>query len=150
MVESAWGALAGFINGGNRERRRIAMTAPVTQELAGSPKIDVTAPVVHQAGDRPGSYLVRFVIPAGVTAQTLPSPTDARVHTRQIPEELAAAVQFSGRWTRAAFGERGAALNKAVICAGLRPAGLMRYARFDPPWTPWFLRRNEVVLPVEG
>lgn len=146
----AFRPLAGFINGGNRERRRIAMTAPVTQEVAGSQKIDVTAPVVHQAGDRPGSYLVRFVMPAGVTAQTLPTPTDARVHTRQIPEELAAAVQFSGRWTRTAFGERGAALSKAVIGAGLRPAGPMRYARFDPPWTPWFLRRNEVVLPVEG
>ena len=44
----------------------------------------------------------------------------------------------------------GAALNKAVIAAGLRPAGPIRYAHFDPPWTPLFLRRNEVVLTVEG
>ena len=86
---------------------RIAMTAPVTQEVAGSQQIAMTAPVVQQAADRPGSYLVRFVMPAGLTAQTLPAPTDARIHTRQIPEELAAAVWFSGRWTRTAFGERG-------------------------------------------
>jgi SOUL heme-binding protein len=146
----AFRPLAGFINGGNRERRRIAMTAPVTQEVVGSQKIAMTAPVVQMEGDRPGSYLVQFVMPAGLTAQSLPVPTNTRIHTRQIPEELAAAVQFSGRWTRTAFAERGAALNKAVVGAGLQPAGPIRYARFNPPWTPWFLRRNEVVLPIEG
>jgi hypothetical protein len=145
----AFRPLASFINGSNRERRRIAMTAPVTQEVAGAQKTDMTAPVVQLEGDRPGSYLVRFVMPAGLTAQSLPAPTDTRIHTRQIPEELAAAARFSGRWTHTAFAERGEALNKAAIGAGLRPAGPIRYARFNPPWTPWFLRRNEVVLPIE-
>lgn len=145
----AFRPLAGYIGGGNRSRRRIAMTAPVTQEAAGSEKIAMTTPVLQQAGDRPGTYLVRFVMPADLTPQTLPEPEDTRVRTREVPEQLAAAVRFSGRWTRAAFQDRAAALYLAVTAAGLRPAGPVRYARFDPPWTPWFLRRNEVVLPVE-
>jgi len=107
----AFRPLAGYINGANRFRRRIAMTAPVTQEAPASQKIAMTAPVVQQQGGRRGSYLVGFVMPAGLTAESLPAPTDAQVHTRQIPEQLAAAVRFSGRWTRKAFEERGAALS---------------------------------------
>jgi hypothetical protein len=109
----------------------------------------MTAPVVQQAAGRPGSHLVQFVMPSHFTAETLPAPDDARVRTREIPQQQAAAMRFSGRWTRKEFEERGAALRRAVAAAGLRPAGPVRYARFNPPWTPWFLRRNEVVQPVE-
>lgn len=145
----AFRPLAGFINGANHSRRQIAMTAPVTQQAAGPEKIAMTAPVVQQPAARPGSYLVQFVMPSGFTAQTLPVPEDARVRRREIPQQLAAAVRFSGRWTRKGFEERGAALRRAVVTAGLRPAGPVRYARFNPPWTPWFLRRNEAVQPVQ-
>jgi hypothetical protein len=125
-------ALAAYIGGANRARRTIGMTAPVVQEEA----------------DRPCSYLVRFVMPASFTAATLPEPEDPRITTREIPEQLAAAVRFSGRWTERALGLRATALGRAVTAAGLQPTGAIRYARFDPPWKPWFLRRNEVVLPV--
>ena len=145
----AFRPLAGFINGANRSRRRIAMTAPVTQQEAGPEKIAMTAPVMRQAAGRPGSYLVQFVMPSHFTAQTLPVPEDTRVQTRQIPQQLAAAARFSGRWTRKGFEDRGAALRRAVAAAGLRPNGPVRYARFNPPLTPWFLRRNEVVQPVQ-
>ncbi|MGE5287975.1 MAG: SOUL family heme-binding protein [Micromonosporaceae bacterium] len=145
----AFRPLAGFINGANRSRRQIAMTAPVTRQAVGPEKIAMTAPVVQQAAGRRGSYLVQFVMPSGFTAQTLPVPDDARVRTREIPQQLAAAVRFSGRWTRKEFEDRGSALRRAVVAAGLRPAGPVRYARFNPPWTPWFLRQNEVVQPVK-
>ena len=88
-------------------------------------------------------------MPSHFTAQTLPTPDDARVRTREIPQQLAAALRFSGRWTRKEFEERGAAPRRAVGAARLRPAGPLRYARFNPPWMPWFLRRNEVVQPIE-
>ena len=145
----AFRPLAGFINGANRSRRQIAMTTPVTQQEAGPEKIAMTAPVVQQASGRPGSYLVQFVMPSHFTAQTLPAPGDARVRTRQIPQQLAAAVRFSGRWTHKEFEERGKALRQAIVAAGLYPAGPVRYARLNSPWTPWILRRNEVVRPVE-
>jgi hypothetical protein len=144
----AFRALAAYIGGANRARRTIGMTAPVVQETATSEKIAMTAPVVQEEADRPCSYLVRFVMPASFTAATLPEPVDPRITTREIPEQLAAAVRFSGRWTERALGLRATALGRAVTAAGLQPTGAIRYARFDPPWKPWFLRRNEVVLPV--
>jgi SOUL heme-binding protein len=76
-------------------------------------------------------------------------PDDPPVRIREIPPQLAAAVRFSGRWTRRQFEDRGLALGRVMTAAGLRPAGPVRYAGFNPPWTPWFLRRNEVVMPLE-
>ena len=44
----AFRPLARFINGANRTRRQIAMTAPVTRQEAGPEKIAMTAPVAQQ------------------------------------------------------------------------------------------------------
>jgi hypothetical protein len=128
----AFPRLARYIGGHNRSSRKVAMTAPVVQEQ-------------DPQGRR---YIVGFVMPAGFTAQDLPDPLDPQVHTRAVPAETAAALRFSGRWTRGAFEKRAEELFAALDAAGLEVAGAPRYARFDPPWTPWFLRRNEVVIPV--
>ncbi|MHB8188056.1 MAG: heme-binding protein [Dermatophilaceae bacterium] len=56
--------------------------------------------------------------------------------------------RYSGRWTQAGYEERAARLQRAITDAGLRAIGQPRWARFDPPWTSWCLRRNEVVVPV--
>ncbi|MDZ5441481.1 heme-binding protein [Micromonospora sp. 4G57] len=144
----AFRLLARYIGGANRSRRPIGMTAPVVQEPARTEKIEVTAPMVQEEGDRPGCWLVRFAMPAPFTAATLPEPEDPRITTREIPGQLVAATRFSGRWTTRAFEERATALGRAVAAAGFQPAGAVRYARFDPPWKPSFLRRNEVALPV--
>jgi hypothetical protein len=141
----AFRRLAGYIGGRNRARRSLAMTAPVVQAAAGR-TIAMTSPVVQEEqGDR---HVVGFVMPAGETTATLPEPEDATVSLREVPEELAAAMRYSGRWTESAYRARVAHLQDAVARAGLTVAGRPRWARFDPPWTPWFLRHNEVVLPV--
>jgi hypothetical protein len=70
------------------------------------------------------------------------------VTVRAVPEEYAAVVQFSGRWTSSSYRSRVDDLVAAVAEAGLVTTGPASFARFDPPWTPWFRRRNEVVLPV--
>ncbi|MGQ5264008.1 SOUL family heme-binding protein [Micromonospora sp. ZYX-F-536] len=143
----AFRPLAAYVGGANRVRHPIG-AGPATPDATGTTKIPMTAPVVQEEGERPGAYLVQFVMPAGSTAATLPEPVDARVRIREIPAQLAAAMRFSGRWTEKAFGQRATALGRSVTAAGLQPTGAIRYARFDPPWKPWFLRRNEVVLPV--
>jgi len=130
----AFGPLAGYINGANRSRRRMAMTAPggaacrrPTRPLPGAVR-DAISPHRRDDAHSPGCPGANPGAPAG----------------------LAAVLRFSGRWTHKAFEERGAALRRAVVASGLRPADPMRYARFNPPWTPWFTRRNEVVLPTRG
>ena len=128
----AFPRLARYIGGHNRSSRTLAMTAPVVQE--------------QDARSR--RYVVGFVMPADVSAEDLPDPLDSAVHTRRVPAETAAALRFSGRWSRSSYEKRATQLRVALAEAGLVVTGPPRYARFDPPWTPWFLRRNEVVVPV--
>jgi hypothetical protein len=128
----AFPRLARYIGGHNRSSRTVAMTAPVVQEQA------------------PGTrrYVVGFVMPADVGAEELPEPTDPTVRLRRVPAGTAAALRFSGRWSKGSFEKRAAQLLAAVAEAGLEVDGPVRYARFDPPWTPWFKRTNEVVVPL--
>lgn len=127
----AFPRLARYIGGHNRSSRKVAMTAPVVQEQ-------------DQQSRR---YVVGFVMPADIGAEA-PDPLDSAVRIRRVPAETAAALRFSGRWSRRSFEKRRAQLFTALDSAGLEVVGVPRYARFDPPWTPWFLRRNEVVVPV--
>ncbi|MEH1165467.1 heme-binding protein [Micromonospora sp. CPCC 205539] len=140
----AFRPLAAYLAGANRAR----VTTSGMPGGTGMEKIAMTAPVVQVEGERPGAYLIQFVMPASFTAATLPEPTDPRVRIREIQGQLSAAMRFSGRWTEKAFDEKATMLGRSVTAAGLQPTGAIRYARFDPPWKPWFLRRNEVVLPV--
>ena len=57
----AFGVLAGFIFGGNRENKEVAMTAPVEVEAA-SAKIAMTVPVNQEAGEQPGTYRFQFAM----------------------------------------------------------------------------------------
>ena len=112
----------------------------------------MTAPVI-QSGPLPGTgkpaeFVVAFVLPAGVTAENAPAPTDPRVTLRAVPGSLAAAVRFSGSGSAAGFARHNKGLQAALTLAGLVPVGPPRFARFDPPFKPWFLRRNEVIQDV--
>lgn len=143
----AFGVLVGFISGRNSTRGKVAMTAPVLQEQAPT-TIEMTSPVVQQPAAESGRQAVAFVMPAEYTLETLPTPSDPRIQVRQVPAQVAAAKGFAGRWTEQIYQRKLAGLRTAVEQAGLEVDGAPRFARFDPPWTPWFRRRNEVVLPV--
>ena len=137
--------LVGYIGGKNRSRSKIAMTAPGEQEAA-SEKIAMTAPVDQvRSGDR---YRITFVMPARYELATLPEPTDPRVVLREEPARTVAAVRYSGFWSRSRYDEHEAELRAWLAARGLEAAGEAVWSRYDPPFMPWFLRRNEVVIPV--
>ena len=144
----AFPILAGYIGGRNRSAEEVAMTAPVTQTSAGE-RIAMTAPVnqTPASGDS-GRYVVSFVMPAKYTLDTLPRPTDPRIRLRAEDGRLVAARRYSGRWTRARYAKEEERLMQAVAAAGLEVTGPPVYARYNPPWMPWFLRRNEVLVEV--
>ncbi|HEY3544846.1 MAG TPA: heme-binding protein [Propionicimonas sp.] len=142
----AFGVLVAFISGRNSSGGKVAMTAPVVQQEA-STRIAMTSPVI-QSGAESGRQQVGFVMPATYTLETLPTPEDARIRIREVPAELAAARSFTGRWSERIYTDQLATLTTGVAQAGLAVTGKPRFARFDPPWTPWFLRHNEVVVPV--
>jgi hypothetical protein len=140
--------LAGYIFGGNKAKTKISMTAPVGQTTDGR-KIAMTAPVGQKAeGDR--AWTVSFTMPEGETLATLPEPTDARVTLREISPVRVGVVKFSGRWTNESFKSHAELLRSWLSVRGLRPSGEVEVNRYDPPWTPWFMRRNEVWLTLDG
>lgn len=137
--------LAGYIFGGNRRRQTIAMTAPVAEIPAGE-KIAMTAPVT-QTGDS-GRWVVRFTMPRAYTLESLPIPNDARVRLRRLPPSRMAVLRFSGVAGKRELDEKSSALTRMAKLHGLTLAGPPALAQYDPPWTPWFMRRNEVMVAV--
>ncbi len=111
-------------------------------------KLAMTAPVIQAEEETAGSYVVSFVLPSDVDLQRAPEPTHPDVRLRSVPAHTAAALRFSGRWSRGRYEEHARRLLDALRKAGIEATGAPRFARFDPPWTPWFMRHNEVVVPV--
>ena len=141
--------LFAYISGENVSRSTVAMTAPVVQDAAPT-RIAMTAPVVQQPVDgAEGGFRVAFVLPAGLTADTAPRPTSPRVQLRTVPESRTAVTRYRGRWTEEGYSRHLTELKAAIAAAGLSPVGEPRFARFDPPFKPTFLRRNEVMIDVE-
>lgn len=136
--------LAGYIFGANKGARKIEMTAPVAQTPV---KIAMTAPVAQSVD--PGGYLVQFAMPAEWTLDTLPEPDDARVRLRAIPARTLAVRKYSGTWTQGNYDENVQKLKSALEQAGLRWHGDPISAKYDPPWIPWFMRRNEIWLELD-
>lgn len=139
----AFKRLGGYIFGDNRSKQSIAMTAPVSQ--ARSEKIEMTAPV-SQAAIREGVWRVSFVMPKKYTLQTLPVPNDPAVYFKTVPARKVLAIRFSGRWTDASFRRHEAELLTALEKHGLNGVGDPWTARYDPPFMPAFMRRNEVMV----
>lgn len=144
---TAFRPLAAYIGGQNRANRSLAMTAPVLQRRDDTDDT-LAAAETMTTQTSPGRYVVAFVMPRGSTRESLPDPGDDRVAIRAVPEELAAVARYSGRWTSNSYLQQTGQLLRAVRDAGLETTGPPRFARFDPPWTLWFRRRNEVVVPV--
>jgi hypothetical protein len=143
----AFPILAGYIFGKNKGERKFAMTAPVTQ-AAMPAKLEMTAPVTQAAA--PGGFLVQFVLPKGVSAATAPEPLDARVQLRDVSPGPVAVIRYSGFWSVSNESEHLALLQAALRAADLAWAGEPVLSRYNAPFTPWFLRRNEIWLTLSA
>jgi hypothetical protein len=130
-TSAAFRPLFNYISGANKASTSLAMTAPVLQEEAA-----------------PHSWSVSFVLPGDRPLQDYPIPADPKVTLRAIPAHDAAALGWSGRWTAGNIEQRTHELRMLIRDAGWEVTGEPRWARFDPPWTPPFMRRNEIVIPV--
>ena len=122
------------------------MTAPVLQQAAAGRRIAMTAPVVQRESDHPDSQIVGFVMPAEETLETLPEPLDPAVSFHVVPARRVAAHTYSGTWSASRYEEHLATLRAALASAGLTAVGEPIWARYDPPFMPWFLRTNEILV----
>lgn len=141
----AFGRLFKYISGNNTSRQSIEMTAPVTQEPQ-SEKIQMTSPVAQQqAGD---SWAVSFMMPAASSMETLPVPNDPNIVLRQVPARHMAALRYSGTWSEKNYASHKDRLDAWIQGKGFTVTGEAVWARYDPPFKPWFLRRNEILIPI--
>ncbi|WP_199873113.1 heme-binding protein [Ideonella sp. A 288] len=140
---AAFPILAGYIFGKNKGARTFAMTAPVTQTPV-PVRLPMTAPVTQSAAA--GGHLVQFVLPKGLALADAPEPVDERVRLREVPARRLAAITYSGFWSVANDREHLDKLTDALRAANLAWTGEPVYSRYNAPFTPWFLRRNEIWL----
>jgi hypothetical protein len=143
----AFKKLFGYISGDNRSRDKVSMTAPVSQKPGGK-KIEMTAPVAQQRDKE--SWVVSFMMPTSYTIKTLPEPEDNEITLRQVPARRMAAIRYSGFWSEEGYLRHKAELESWINKMGLTVVGVPIWARYNPPFMPWFLRRNEVLIPIDA
>jgi effector-binding domain-containing protein len=143
----AFGRLFKYISGNNEQQQKVAMTSPVGQEPTNE-KIAMTSPVGQQKID--GKWLVSFMMPATFSLESTPEPQDPSVYIREVPARHIAAVRYSGFWSEKSYRRNLAMLLDWITKSGLSVSGEPIWARYNSPFIPWFLRRNEVLVPVTG
>jgi DNA gyrase inhibitor GyrI len=130
--DGSFNRLFRFITGGNEAKQKIAMTTPVF--MSGSDSNSTMA----------------FVLPAKLKAGEAPKPTDDSLTVRELPAGQFAVLRFSGGRNASNEGETLARLKNWMAAKGLPVLSPPVYGYFDPPWTPAFMRRNEVMLRTEA
>jgi len=138
--------IAAYIFGQNQVNEKIAMTAPVTVEdqVSRSAKIAMTVPVGIEPNA--GKWTVSFVMPAQYTMDSIPKPINPLVQLRQIPAVKKAVIRFSGFYNQQKVDEKALELEQWIKSRNLQSAGTPNFARYNPPWSLPFMRRNEIMI----
>lgn len=142
---AAFRKLFKYISGDNSGRNKIAMTAPVAQKPEPE-KIAMTSPVGQRRAEQ--GWAVSFMMPASYTMETIPVPDDPDVVLREISAYRAAAIRYSGRWSEKSYKKHLASLLEWIESENLEVIGEPVWARYNAPFTPWFMRRNEILIPI--
>jgi len=144
----AFWKLLRYIQGQNQGRQEIPMTAPVGMRTPGAAeKLAMTAPVSQTLSEK--GYIVSFALPSTYTAETAPQPNDPLVTLRQIPTRKIAVITYSGGWAESRYEKKKTALLQWISAQGLQAKGEPILARYNSPFTLWFLRHNEVQVEIE-
>ena len=136
--DGGFNILFNYISGNNSTQTTVEMTAPVI-----SKKIEMTAPVFSEKDT------IGFVMPEEYNLENAPIPNDKRVKIRQTPQRYVAVLSFNGRWTTSNFSKRSNQLLKELQQSQIKTKGSIFTMRYSGPFTPWFLRRNEVAIEIE-
>jgi len=111
--------------------------------------MQMTAPVESREADDGNDITYAFVMESKYTLETLPNPNNERIRLRNKPSRVVAALRFSGRWTEANVAKHERQLLSALQADGITRLGKLELARYNSPFTPWFLRRNELMVAID-
>jgi hypothetical protein len=137
-----------YISGNNMKQESIKMTAPVMQQQEEkSERIAMTAPVMQE--QREESYVVSFMMPANYTLDTLPIPKDSSITIVQRASNKFAVLRFAGYATEERVMKKQTRLKERLEEDGYQIVSSFHLALYNPPWTPPFMMRNEVMFLVQ-
>ena len=143
---SAFRILAGYIFGDNEPQEKMQMTAPV--ESTEGVRMNMTAPVTSQSTGGEGAHTYAFVMERKYTMETLPKPVNPDIRLVQRPERIMAVHRYSGTWSEERYEEHEEILLDALAADRIDTIGTPVFARYNAPFTPWFLRRNEIMIEI--
>jgi len=121
-----------FITGANGAQKKLAMTTPVLVDPG------------------PSNSRMAFVMPANLALLDIPKPTDKDVGLREVEACRYAVLRFSGSISEKSQDDAHARLLTQMKMRGLEALSGPQFAYYDPPWTPPFLRRNEVLVRISA
>jgi hypothetical protein len=140
--------LFAYISGNNSLQESIKMTAPVTQQPEEkSERIDMTAPVMQEL--REDSYLVSFMMPSNYTPDSIPTPMDPAITIVQKERYKVGVLRFAGYAPEEKIIQKQARLNELLKGDGYEIHSSAHLAFYNPPWTPPFMRRNEIMFVIQ-
>lgn len=142
--------IAAYIFGQNQVTEKISMTSPVAieEQNVKNAKIAMTTPVNIEPNA--GQWTVSFVMPSTYTLNSLPKPLNPKVQLREIPAVKRAVIQFSGFYNAQKVADKTLELEQWMKTRNLEAASAPKFARYNPPWTLPFMRRNEVMIDVRN
>ena len=134
----AFRSLFNYIRGDNTARLEIPMTSPVVQTQAGK-----------GSGNVSGKWAIRFFLPKNLSAENIPQPLQKDVNIVIIAAQRFASVSFKGTQNDKKVSKYTARLREFISQKGYEVSGEPVYAFYDPPFVPWFLRDNEILLHIQ-
>ena len=118
----------------------------ITGENTSDSKIAMTAPVIQSSDD--SEWLISFVMPREYDLESLPVPSSAVVKVSREPEIIMAAMQYSGGWSKSRYQKHEDLMMQALATSNYKSCGAPKWARHNAPFTPWFMRKNEILVPL--
>lgn len=129
--ESSFMRLFRYISGGNETGQKIAMTTPV---------------FTSQEGD---TRQMSFVVPKKIADNGAPKARGEQVEIETMAAGKFAAYRFNGNWDINNLDAAGYKLIEWMSQNNLTAAEDPIIASYDPPFTPSFLKRNEILVRLQ-
>ena len=147
-LQKGFRVLADYIFGGNTSKAHIKMTVPVTQQAAGSEKIEMTAPVTSSPVEEGKKYIIAFTMPSKYTPETLPDPVNKTISFRKVAKHRVASLRFSGNLNSKLATRKVKEMETWLHENKYSKKSGFIFAQYNPPWIPGLFRRNEVLAEV--
>lgn len=130
-MNGSFGQLFRFITGSNEGGQKIEMTSPVLIDTARDTKT------------------MSFIMPKATVEKGVPKPAGGSVTLGSVAASRFAVLRFSGGRTAENEAKAVGALKSWLAVEKISAKGAPMFAYYDPPWTPVFMRRNEVMMRLD-